>query len=214
MGRAPDLSEAQKDIIDTLHKEGRPHKFIAEKAGCSQSSVSKHINGKLSGRDKCGRKRCTSNRDDRSLERLVKEGPFKNLGELHKEWTEAGINASRATAHRRLQEKGYYCHFHSADSMAKNKQKGKKQKNVFQVANKHLKTKNKAKPVTSALKHITAGKKEKVESLNQIFTEVQRDVTSISKSVAPEPKKQTQVVREPPKESVNVDNAAQLFSQL
>lgn len=98
--------------------------------------------------------------------------------------------------------------------MAKNKQKGKKTKNVFQVANKHLKVKNKAKPVTTALKHISAGKNEKVESLNEIFTEVQRDVTSVSKSVAPQPKKQTQVVREPPKESVNVDNAAELFSQL
>lgn len=42
-----------------------------------------------------------------------------------------------------------------ADSMAKNKQKGKKQKNVFQVANKHLKNKNKAKPVTTALKHVS-----------------------------------------------------------
>ncbi|XP_023287254.1 uncharacterized protein C8orf59 homolog [Seriola lalandi dorsalis] len=98
--------------------------------------------------------------------------------------------------------------------MAKNKQKGKKQKNIFQVANKHLKHKNKAKPVTTTLKHINAVKNEKVESLNQIFTEVQRDCKSVSKSVAPEPKKQTQVVRVPPKESVNVDSAAQLFSQL
>ncbi|KAM6971658.1 ribosomal biogenesis factor [Tautogolabrus adspersus] len=98
--------------------------------------------------------------------------------------------------------------------MGKNKQKGKKQKNVFHVANKHTKNKHKTKPVTTTLKHINAVKKEKVENLNQIFTEVQRDVTSVSKSVAPEPKKQTQVVREPPKESVNVDNAAQLFSQL
>lgn len=38
--------------------------------------------------------------------------------------------------------------------MAKNKQKGKKQKSVFQVANKHLKHKNKAKPVTTTLKHV------------------------------------------------------------
>ncbi|KAM7369708.1 hypothetical protein PAMP_011011 [Pampus punctatissimus] len=100
--------------------------------------------------------------------------------------------------------------------MAKNKQKGKKQKNVFQVANKHLKQKNKAKPVTTTLKHINAVKNEKVENLNQIFTQVQRDVKGVCKSVAPEPKKQTQVkvVREPPKESVNVDNAAELFSQL
>ncbi|XP_054621184.1 ribosomal biogenesis factor [Dunckerocampus dactyliophorus] len=98
--------------------------------------------------------------------------------------------------------------------MGKNKQKGKKQTNVFQVANQHLKAKNKAKPVRTSLKHINAVKNEKVENLNQIFSEVQRDVTNVSKSVAPEPKTQTLIVREPPKESVNVDNAAQLFSQL
>lgn len=42
----------------------------------------------------------------------------------------------------------------SPGNMAKNKQKGKKQKSVFQVANKHLKHKNKAKPVTTTLKHV------------------------------------------------------------
>ncbi|XP_020786441.2 ribosomal biogenesis factor [Boleophthalmus pectinirostris] len=98
--------------------------------------------------------------------------------------------------------------------MGKNKQKGKKQQNVFQVANKHLKVKNKAKPVKTTLKHINTLKKEKVENLNQMFTEVQRDMKSVSKSVGAEPKKQTLVVKETPKEAVNVDNAAQLFSQL
>ncbi len=29
--------------------------------------------------------------------RIVKRNRFKNLGELHKEWTEAGVKASRAT---------------------------------------------------------------------------------------------------------------------
>ncbi|TNN26499.1 putative protein C8orf59 [Liparis tanakae] len=91
-----------------------------------------------------------------------------------------------------------------------------KQKNVFQVSNKHMKHKNKtkAKPVKSTLKHINVVKKETVENLNKIFTQVQRDVTSISKSVAPEPKKLPKVVREPPKEPANVDNAAELLSQL
>ncbi|KAK6299837.1 hypothetical protein J4Q44_G00298700 [Coregonus suidteri] len=98
--------------------------------------------------------------------------------------------------------------------MAKNKQKGKRQQNVFRVANKQTKQKNKAKPVTSTLKHINAVKNEKVENLNKIFTEVQRDVKSVSKCTAPEPRKPTQVVREAPKESANVDSAAQLFSQL
>ncbi len=63
----------------------------------------------LSGRKKCGRKRCTTNRENRSLTRIVKQNPFKNLDELHKEWTEAGVKASRATTHRRVKEFGYSC---------------------------------------------------------------------------------------------------------
>ncbi len=50
---------------------------------------------------------CTSNRNDRKLENTVKQSWFKHLWELHKEWTEAGVSASRVTTLRRLQEKGY-----------------------------------------------------------------------------------------------------------
>jgi len=31
------------------------------------------------------------------------------LGELHKDWTEAGVSASGATTHRRIQDMGYNC---------------------------------------------------------------------------------------------------------
>ncbi len=110
MGKTADLTVVQKTIIDTLHKEGKPQTFIVKEAGCSQSAVSKHVNRKLSGRKKCGRKRCTTNRENRSLMRIVKQNRFKNLGELHKEWTEAGFKASRATTHRRVKEFGYSCH--------------------------------------------------------------------------------------------------------
>ncbi len=96
MGKTVDLTVVQKTIIDTLHKEGKPQKWIAKKAGCSQSAVSKHVNRKLSGRKKCGRKRCTTNRENRNLMRIVKQKRFKNVGELHKEWTEAGVKASTA----------------------------------------------------------------------------------------------------------------------
>ncbi len=109
MGKTADLTVVQTTIIDTLHKEGKPQTFIAKEAGCSQSAVSKHVNRKLSGRKKCGRKRCTTNRENRSLMRIVKQNRFKNLGELHKEWTEAGVKASRATTHRRVKEFGYSC---------------------------------------------------------------------------------------------------------
>ncbi len=110
MGKTADLTVVQKTIIDTLHKEGKPQTFIAKEAGHSQSAVPKHVNRKLSGRKKCGRKRCTTNRKNRSLVRIVKQHVFKNLGELHMEWTEAGVKASRATTHRRVKEFGYSCH--------------------------------------------------------------------------------------------------------
>ncbi len=95
MGKTADLTVVQKTIIDTLHKEGKPQTFITKDAGCSQSAVSKRVNRKLSGRKKCERKRCTTNRENRSLMRIVKQNRFKNLGELHKEWL-AGVKASRA----------------------------------------------------------------------------------------------------------------------
>ncbi len=108
MGKTADLIVVQKTIIDTLNKEGKPQTFIAKEAGCSQSAVSKHVNRKLSGRKKCGRKRYTTNRENHRLMRIVKQNQFKNLGEFHKEWTEAGVKASRAT-HRRVKEFGYSC---------------------------------------------------------------------------------------------------------
>ncbi len=95
IGKTADLTVVQKTTIDTLHKEGKTQKFITKEAGCSQSSVSKH-------RKRCGRKKCTSNRDNRTLERIVKQNPFKNVGEIHKEWTAAGVSAPRTTTHRRM----------------------------------------------------------------------------------------------------------------
>ena len=82
MGKTADLVVVQKPIIDTLNMEGKPQKVIAKEDGCSQSAVSKHINRKLSGREKCGRKMCTSCRDDHSLERIVRKRPFKSVGEF------------------------------------------------------------------------------------------------------------------------------------
>ncbi len=100
MWKTADLTVVQKTIIDALHKEGKPQTLIAKEAGFSQSAVSKHVNIKLSGRKKCGRKRYTTNQENRSLMRIVKQNRFKNLGELQKEWIEAGVKASRATTHR------------------------------------------------------------------------------------------------------------------
>ncbi len=60
------------------------------------------LNTKLTGRNKLCRKMCTSDRDDRKLENTVNQNRFKHLGELHKEWTEAGVSSSRVTTLRHL----------------------------------------------------------------------------------------------------------------
>ncbi len=94
MGKTADLTVVQKTIINQLHKEGKPQTLIAKEAGCPQSAVSKHVNRWVT--SWVEGKRCTTNRENRSLMRIVKQNRFKNLGELHKEWTEAGVKASRA----------------------------------------------------------------------------------------------------------------------
>ncbi len=47
MGKSADLAMIQKTNIDTLHKEGKSQKVIAERGGCSQSAVSKHFKCKV-----------------------------------------------------------------------------------------------------------------------------------------------------------------------
>ncbi len=126
MGKTADLTVVQKTTIDTLHKEGKTQKVIAKEAGCSQSSVSKHINREAMGRKRCGRKKCTSNRDNRTLERIVKQNPFKNVGEIHKEWTAAGVSASRTTTHRRMQDMDFSCRIPCVKPLLNNRQRQKR----------------------------------------------------------------------------------------
>ncbi len=107
-GKTADLTVVQKTIIDTLHKEGKPQTFIAKEAGCSQSAVSKHVNRKLSGRKKCGRKICTTNREPQPYE----DCQGKPIQEF--EWTSQGMDwgwgrGIKSTTHRRVKEFGYSC---------------------------------------------------------------------------------------------------------
>ncbi|XP_064409852.1 ribosomal biogenesis factor isoform X1 [Latimeria chalumnae] len=78
--------------------------------------------------------------------------------------------------------------------MAKNKSRGQKQKNVFQVANnKPTKAKNKAQPVTTNLKKINVKNSDKTTTVNKVFTELQREVKSLSKGTVVEPEKLQQM---------------------
>ncbi|CAJ0958608.1 unnamed protein product [Ranitomeya imitator] len=109
MGKTSDLTDVKKAIIDTLKQEGKTQKEISQQIGCSQSAVSRHLNGKSVGRKQCGRKRCTTRRGDRTLRKIVGKDRFQTLGNLRKQWTESGVETSRATVHRRVQEMGYRC---------------------------------------------------------------------------------------------------------
>uniref|UniRef100_A0A9J7ZHW4 Transposase Tc1-like domain-containing protein n=1 Tax=Cyprinus carpio carpio TaxID=630221 RepID=A0A9J7ZHW4_CYPCA len=51
---------------------------------------------------KCGTKRCTTRRGDRTLRKIVEKDRFQTLGDLRKQWTESGVETSRATVHRRV----------------------------------------------------------------------------------------------------------------
>ncbi len=82
------------------HKHSLPKKLAVHRVLYPSMLTERWVEGK----------RCTTNRENRSLVRIVKQTRFKNLGELHKEWTEAGVKASRATTHRRVKEFGYSCH--------------------------------------------------------------------------------------------------------
>ncbi len=73
-----------------LHKEGKTQTFIAKEAVHRVLYPSMLTESWVEG------KRCTTNRENRSLMRIVEQNQFKNLGEFHKEWTEAGVKASRA----------------------------------------------------------------------------------------------------------------------
>ncbi|KAM9308050.1 ribosomal biogenesis factor [Gastrophryne carolinensis] len=98
--------------------------------------------------------------------------------------------------------------------MAKSKAKGQKPSNVFQVANtRSVKAKNKAKPVKSTLKKINVSNTDKVSKVNQAFSDLHKEVVQLKKASASQPKS-SQISKPVPEAPADVDNAADLFSQL
>ncbi len=102
MGKTAVLTVVQKTIIDTLHKEGKPQTFIAKEA------VHRVLYSSLLTENWVEGKGVEKKMHNQSM-RIVKQNWFKYLGELHKEWTEAAVTASRATTYRRVKEFGYSC---------------------------------------------------------------------------------------------------------
>ncbi len=91
--KTADLTVVQKTIIDTLHKEGKPQTFITKEAVHRVLYPSMLTESWVEG--KSVEEKDTQPKNH-SIMRIVKQNRFKNLGELHTEWTEAGVKASRA----------------------------------------------------------------------------------------------------------------------
>ncbi len=93
-GEDADLTVVQKTIIDTLHKEGKTQTFITKEAVHRVLYPSMLTESWVEGKS-------VEEKDAQPTERtaalrIVKKNRFKSFGELHKEWTEAGVKPSRA----------------------------------------------------------------------------------------------------------------------
>ncbi len=114
MGKTADELSRRQSLTPLC--QGKAQTLIAKEADCSPSAVSKHVNRKLSGREK-------KMHNQPSLMRIVKQNRFKNLGKLHKEWTEVGFKGSRSTTYRRVKKFGYNCCIHLVKPLLNHRQR-------------------------------------------------------------------------------------------
>ncbi|XP_054983132.1 ribosomal biogenesis factor [Sorex araneus] len=100
--------------------------------------------------------------------------------------------------------------------MARSKLRGQKTRNVFHIATqKHLKAKNKAKPVTTNLKNISIVNEEKINRMNRAFVDIQKELAHFSKGLSLEPLQKPLTPQQcHANEPVNVDEATKLMAQL
>ncbi|XP_049623344.1 ribosomal biogenesis factor-like [Suncus etruscus] len=100
--------------------------------------------------------------------------------------------------------------------MARNKLRGPKTSNVFQIANqKNFKAKGKAKPVTTNLKKINILNDEKVNRVNKAFVDIQKELAHFSKGLCLEPlQKKLFPQKCHENDPVSVDEAVRLMAKL
>ena len=91
IGRSSNLTCEQQMVIKALSTTGKTQGEISRQVGCSQSAVSKCLQGKSSGCKKCDRKRVTTKRDNRKLTKLVCSDRFQKCGEIAQQWNADGV---------------------------------------------------------------------------------------------------------------------------
>ncbi|CAJ0938949.1 unnamed protein product [Ranitomeya imitator] len=108
MGKTSDLTDVKKAIIDTLKQEEccikAPQWQVCWKETMWQKTLSNEKR-RPDPEEDCG------------------EDRFQTLGNLRKQWTESGVETSRATVHRRVQEMGYRCRIPQVKPLLNHKQR-------------------------------------------------------------------------------------------
>ena len=123
-----DLSQAQKDFILHLSKSGKNQRQIAGMIGCTQSAVSKIIRaGGQNKPSRCGRKKCTTKRQENALKRVAIKNRFSTTTDLANKWG-VSINGgpSRSTTYRRLRMMGFRSRIPASKPLLNKRQKKKR----------------------------------------------------------------------------------------
>ncbi len=124
MGKTADLTVCPKDDHWHLAQGGQDTKGHCKRGWLfTELCPSTLIEAK--GRKRCGRKKCTSNRDNRTLERIVKQNPFKNVGEITKSgrsWSQCFKNHYAQTYARH----GFSCRIPCVKPLLNNRQRQKR----------------------------------------------------------------------------------------
>lgn len=105
MGKVVDLTPKKRSVIIALAKEKLSYSAIAERVGCSKSSVGKTLKlfsetGGVVSRQRSGRPRCTTPRDDVAMMKTIKKQPFLSAADIKAELP--CVRASLRTIRRRL----------------------------------------------------------------------------------------------------------------
>ena len=93
-------------VIKALSTAGKTQREISRQVGCSQSAVSKCLQGKSSRCKKCDRKRVTTKQNDQKLAKLVHLDQFQNCSEIAQRWN-PGVSASQSTIYHKIKGMSY-----------------------------------------------------------------------------------------------------------
>lgn len=106
MGRGKHCTEEQRILIKTLIKEGKSYAQVQESVGCSAKMISNALKWKTKAETR-GRKRCTSQRTDRKIAKLVRMDPTMTSNQVK---DDLELPVSTVTIRRRLAEAKLLAH--------------------------------------------------------------------------------------------------------